>query len=64
MNYNKETLEYMDAQLKTLAKEYMKLFTGISIHKTDSFIFYYTPNSNQVNAEVPIFRFLKSKGAM
>ena len=64
VNYNKETLEYMDTQLTTLLKEYMKLFTGISIHKTESFIFYYTPNPNQVNAEVPIFRFLKSKGAI
>ena len=34
VNYNKETLEYMDTQLKILEKEYMKLFTGISIHKT------------------------------
>ncbi len=64
VNYNKETLEYMDAQLTHLEKEYMKLFTGISIHRTESFVFDYTPNANQVNTEVPIFRFLKSKGAI
>jgi hypothetical protein len=64
VNYNKETLEYMDSQLKILEKEYMKLFTGISIHKTEVFSFIYTPNPNQVNTEVPIFKFLKTRGAM
>jgi hypothetical protein len=62
VNYNKETLEYMDAQLTTLQKEYMKLFTGISIHKTLTFSFVYTPNPNQVNAPMPIFKYSKSKG--
>lgn len=64
VNYNKETLEYMDAQLKMLEKEYMKLFTGISIHKTISLSFFYTPNSNQVNTEVPIFKFSRIKGVL
>jgi hypothetical protein len=62
VNYNKETLEYMDAQLTTLQKEYMKLFTGISIHKTVVFSFVYTPNPNQVNAPMPIFKYSKTKG--
>ncbi|MDP4281440.1 MAG: DUF4831 family protein [Bacteroidota bacterium] len=62
VNYNKETLEYLDAQLKTMEKEYMKLFTGISIHKASTFTYLYTPNPNQVNTEVPIFKFSKSKG--
>jgi len=62
VNYNKETLEYMDSQLKTLQKEYMKLFTGISIHKTLTFSFVYTPNPNQVNAEMPVFKYSKTKG--
>jgi TorA maturation chaperone TorD len=64
VSYNKETLEYMDIQLKQMEEEYMKLFTGISIHKTLTFSFYYTPNPNQVNAEVPIFKYMKSKGMM
>ncbi len=64
VNYNKETLEYMDAQLKQLEKEYMKLFTGISIHKAMTFTFVYTPNQNQVNTEMPIFKFHKSKGVV
>jgi hypothetical protein len=62
VNYNKETLEYMDSQLKILEKEYMKLFTGISIHKTLVFSFVYTPNPNQVNAEMPVFKYSKTKG--
>jgi hypothetical protein len=64
VNYNRETLEYMDSQLKQMEKEYLKLFTGISLHKTLTFSFYYTPNPNQVNTEVPIFKYLKSKGMM
>jgi len=64
VNYNRETLEYMDSQLKQMEKEYLKLFTGISLHKTLTFSFYYTPNPNQVNTEVPIFKYMKSKGMM
>ncbi len=64
VNYNRETLEYMDLQLKQMEEEYMKLFTGISIHKTLTFSFYYTPSPNQVNMEVPIFKYMKSKGMM
>jgi hypothetical protein len=64
VNYNRETLEYMDTQLKQMEKEYLKLFTGISLHKTLTFSFYYTPNPNQVNTEVPIFKYMKTKGMM
>jgi hypothetical protein len=64
VNYNKETLEYMDTQLKQMEKEYLKLFTGISLHKTLNFSFVYTPSPNQVNTEVPIFKYMKSKGMM
>ena len=64
VNYNRETLEYMDTQLKQMEKEYLKLFTGISLHKTLTFSFYYTPSPNQVNTEVPIFKYMKSKGMM
>lgn len=64
VNYNKETLEFMDSQLKILEKEYMKLFTGISIHKTLVFSFVYTPNPNQINAEMPVFKYSKTKGVI
>jgi hypothetical protein len=62
VNYNKETLEYMDEQLKQMQKEYMKLFTGISIHRPISYSFTYTPDPSQVNNDVPLFRFHKTKG--
>ncbi|MCK9220427.1 MAG: DUF4831 family protein [Bacteroidales bacterium] len=64
VNYNKETLEYMDEQLKTMEKEYMKLFTGISIHKTMTFDYKYIPIPNQINTEIPIFKFLQTKGVV
>ncbi|MEI6454730.1 MAG: DUF4831 family protein [bacterium] len=64
VNYNKETLEYMDAQLKQMEKEYLKLFTGISLHKTLTFSFKYIPIPNQINTEIPVFKFLKTKGVI
>lgn len=62
VSYNRETLEYMDTQLKILEKEYMKLFTGISIHKTLKFHHKYIPLPNQINTEIPIFKFSRTKG--
>jgi len=64
VNYNKETLEYMDTQLKQMEKEYVKLFTGISLHKTLNFSYKYIPVPNQINTEIPIFKFLKTKGVI
>jgi len=64
VNYNKETLEYMDSQLKIMEKEYLKLFTGISLHKSLNFSYKYIPLPNQINTEIPIFKFLKSKGVI
>ena len=62
VNYNRETLEYMDTQLKTMEKEYLKLFTGISLQKSLTFSYKYIPIPNQINKEIPIFKFLRSKG--
>ncbi len=64
VNYNKETLEYMDTQLKQMEREYIKLFTGISLHKTLTFSYKYIPLPNQINTEIPIFKFWKSKGVI
>ncbi len=62
VNYNQETLEYMDTQLKTMEKEYLKLFTGISLYKSLDFSYKYIPVPNQINKEIPIFKFLRTKG--
>jgi hypothetical protein len=64
VNYNQETLEYMDTQLKTMEKEYLKLFTGVSLSKTMTFSYKYIPVPNQVNTEIPVFKFIKSKGVV
>ena len=64
VNYNKETLEYMDSQLKTMEKEYLKLFTGITLQKSITFSYKYIPVANQINVEIPIFKFLKSRGVI
>ncbi|NQV01348.1 MAG: DUF4831 family protein, partial [Bacteroidia bacterium] len=64
VSYNQETLEYMDTQLKLLEKEYMKLFTGISIQKTYTYDYKYIPFANQINTEIPIFKFLSNRGVM
>jgi hypothetical protein len=64
VNYNRETLEYMDTQLKILEKEYMKLFTGISMHKALTINYKYIPVANQINTEIPIFKFQKAKGIL
>jgi len=64
VSYNKETLEYMDIQLKGMEKEYLKLFTGISLKKTIHFSYKYIPTSNQINVEIPVFKFNRSKGVV
>lgn len=64
VSYNQETLEYMDTQLKILEKEYMKLFTGISIQKSYTYEYKYIPLPNQINTDIPVFKFLSSRGVM
>lgn len=64
VNYNKETLEYMDDQLNRMEKEYLKLFTGISVHKSLTFNYKYIPVANQINTEIPIFKFLRTRGVV
>jgi len=52
----------MDTQLKSMEKEYLKLFTGISLTQRQSFSYKYIPVANQINTEIPVFKFLKNKG--
>lgn len=62
VNYNKETLEYMDEQLTRMEKEYLKLFTGVSVTRKQTYRFKYIPVPSQINTEIPVFKFQKSKG--
>lgn len=64
VNYNRETLEYMAEQLNHMEKEYLKLFTGISIHKDMTFSYKYIPVPTQINTEIPIFKFSAAKGVI
>jgi len=64
VNYNRETLEYMDEQLNHMEKEYLKLFTGISVNKDMTFSYKYIPVPTQINTEIPIFKFSGSKGVI
>ena len=64
VNYNKETLQYMDDQLSRMEKEYLKLFTGISVHKSLTFSYKYIPVPNQINTEIPVFKFSRTKGVV
>jgi hypothetical protein len=64
VNYNRETLEYMDSQLSTMEKEYMKLFTGVSISESLTFNYKYIPVVNQINTEIPVFKFSRAKGVV
>jgi len=64
VNYNKETLEYMADELNRMEKDYLKLFTGISVHKSLTFSYKYIPVPNQINTEIPVFKFLRSGGVI
>ena len=64
VNYNRETLEYMDSQLSNMEKEYLRLFTGVRLVKKQVYRFRYLPVAEQLNLDVPLFRFDKMGGIM
>lgn len=61
--YDEGAIEYMDTQLKEIQQEYLKLFTGVKIHKTITYHFKYIPESDSKNEIiVPIFKFSEKAG--
>lgn len=64
VNYNRETLEYMDTQLSNMEKEYLRLFTGVRLVKKQAYSFRYVPVAEQLNLDVPLFRFDKMRGVL
>ncbi len=64
VNYNRETLEYMDTQLSNMEKEYLRLFTGVRLVKKEVYSFRYVPVAEQLNVDVPLFRFDKMRGIL
>ncbi|MCB0823967.1 MAG: DUF4831 family protein [Bacteroidales bacterium] len=58
--YEASTVAYMDQQLQKLEKEYMTLFTGISLNKTFSYTFFVKPT--EPNETVPVCVFSERSG--
>ncbi len=53
--YEASTVAYMDQQLQKLEKEYMTLFTGISLRKTFSYTFFVKPTEEDETLPVCVF---------
>jgi len=64
VNYDKGTLEFMEGKARELENEYLKLFTGISITKTENHTYYYLPATSETDMAIPLFRISKTKGIL
>ncbi|GAB4316991.1 MAG: hypothetical protein Kow00127_08630 [Bacteroidales bacterium] len=53
--YEASTVAYMDTQLQKMEKEYMTLFTGISLTKTFHYTFFVTPKPDEPTLPVCVF---------
>jgi hypothetical protein len=53
--YEASTVAYMDQQLQKLEKEYLTLFTGISLNKTFSYTFFVKPTEPDQTVPVCVF---------
>ncbi|MDD3876918.1 MAG: DUF4831 family protein [Bacteroidales bacterium] len=62
--YERATIEYMYEQLDKLENEYLLLFTGISISKTNTFRFVYLPKKEEVEQPIHLFNFSESEGIL
>jgi len=60
--YDKKTIEYMYAELDKLEKEYLQLFSGIKITKTNNYRFTYLPKASDDGQNVPLFNFSLNEG--
>jgi hypothetical protein len=60
--YEGEAIRFMHDQLKKQEDEYMAMFTGKKITRTHSYRFYYTPKQEDINSNVPVFKFSKFNG--
>lgn len=60
--YQEGTIKYMDEQLATMEKEYLSLFTGISITKTLSYSFTIDPKTESESDQIPVCVFSENGG--
>lgn len=62
VNYSKESLEFMIAELRKLQREYLSLFRGSRRTTTDSYKFYVTPRETADGALESLCKFSAEKG--
>jgi len=60
--YDPKTVEYMYSELDKLEKEYLLLFTGIKITKTNIYRFTYLPKTDDPEQSIPLFNFSANAG--
>ncbi|MEI6766984.1 MAG: DUF4831 family protein [Bacteroidota bacterium] len=64
VNYDKETVTYMDEQLDKLETEYRHLFTGLSFTNKIKYSYTIIPDATRPVDSVPLCRFSKMKGIL
>jgi hypothetical protein len=62
VNYSKESMEYMSSQLDKMEKEYLNLFTGITVTHQLKYYFNYDPSVTAGIINLPLFRFSPKEG--
>ena len=62
VNYSKESVEYMSNQLDKIEREYLNLFTGITVTHQLKYYFTYIPDSTENSIKLPLFRFSPKEG--
>jgi len=60
--YDAGSIAYMDKELNKMEKEYLSLFTGITIEKIFHYSFYVLPDPNEQSALIPVFVFSERSG--
>ena len=62
VNYSKESFEFMNDELNKMEKEYLNLFTGITVTKKYKKVFTYIPTNLENNVSIPLFSFSENEG--
>ncbi len=60
--YDAGSITYMDEQLKEMEKEYLSLFTGLTIDKTYKYSFTALPKADAESTLLPVFTFSERNG--
>jgi len=60
VNYNKESVEYMNNQLEKMENEYLTLFSGLTVTHYLKFSYTYVPDENEISKQ--LFKFSSKYG--